>query len=258
MPEIQETAGQAAGPGRWEGITAFQLKCLAMALMLCDHMWYTLFPDQLWMTGIGRIAFPIFAFQAAEGFKHTHDRRAYLKRMLVFAAASEVPFNLMAYGSPVYPFHQNVMVTLAISLVCMGALERARAKGTAAYGAALATMIPAGFAAGFLAFSDYQGYGVLTVLAFHLFHGKRHGWAGELAALSIINWVMLGGLVYKVPLLGHELMIPEQGLAVLALIPIWLYRGRQGRHGKAVQYGCYAFYPAHMLALHAASVLLNG
>ena len=45
--------------------------------------------------------------------------------------------------------------------------------------------------------------------------------------------------------LGDE----EQGLALLALIPIWLYNGRQGAHNKAIQYACYAFYPAHMLIL---------
>ena len=46
-------------------------------------------------------------------------------------------------------------------------------------------------------------------------------------------------------MLGDE----EQGLALLALIPIWLYNGRQGAHNKTIQYACYAFYPAHMLIL---------
>ena len=38
-------------------------------------------------------------------------------------------------------------------------------------------------------------------------------------------------------------------LALLALVPIWLYRGRQGHHSKPFQYACYAFYPVHMLVL---------
>ena len=38
-------------------------------------------------------------------------------------------------------------------------------------------------------------------------------------------------------------------LGVLALLFIWLYRGRQGPHSKAVQYACYAFYPVHLLIL---------
>lgn len=36
---------------------------------------------------------------------------------------------------------------------------------------------------------------------------------------------------------------------MLALIPIWLYNGRQGPHNRLVQYACYAFYPLHILVL---------
>lgn len=58
-----------------------------------------------------------------------------------------------------------------------------------------------------------------------------------------------GGLLYPVHIFGMEFEICQQGLALLALIPIWLYRGRQGYHSKPFQYACYAFYPVHMLIL---------
>ncbi len=61
---------------------------------------------------------------------------------------------------------------------------------------------------------------------------------------------MIGGLVYEAPLTGRTLVVPEQGLAVPALIPIWLYNGRQGPHSKRIRYACYAFYPVHMLVLY--------
>ena len=38
-------------------------------------------------------------------------------------------------------------------------------------------------------------------------------------------------------------------LPLLALIPIWLYRGRKGYSARWFQYLCYGFYPAHMLLL---------
>ena len=41
----------------------------------------------------------------------------------------------------------------------------------------------------------------------------------------------------------------RQGFALLALIPIWLYRGRQGLHSRGFKLFCYAFYPGHMLVL---------
>ena len=37
--------------------------------------------------------------------------------------------------------------------------------------------------------------------------------------------------------------------AVLALLPIWLYNGEQGPYNKTIRRLCYAFYPAHILAL---------
>ena len=61
------------------------LHILAMILMLCDHSWAMLFPAQEWLTCVGRIAFPIFAFLIAEGYVHTRDFRKYLLRM--FAGA---------------------------------------------------------------------------------------------------------------------------------------------------------------------------
>ena len=44
-----------------KGMSSFALHILAMTLMLCDHMWATLFPAQEWLTCIGRMAFPIRA-----------------------------------------------------------------------------------------------------------------------------------------------------------------------------------------------------
>jgi hypothetical protein len=60
---------------------------------------------------------------------------------------------------------------------------------------------------------------------------------------------MLGGLSYEIPIGGDAFFLPRQGFALLALIPIWLYRGKQGYHSKALQYTYYAFYPAHLLIL---------
>ena len=109
-------------------LNSLTLKLLAMALMLCDHLWATVLPGWMWLTDIGRIAFPIFAFQVAEGFQRTHDRKKYLLRMLVFALISEIPFNYLYYSSPVFPFHQNVMFTFFIALLLMLGLERLRGK----------------------------------------------------------------------------------------------------------------------------------
>ena len=97
---------------------------------------------------------------------------------------------------------------------------------------------------------DYYGTGVLTIFIFYFFRGRKW-WclAGQLLALYWVNVQLLGGLLYPVHIFGMEFEICQQGLALLALLPIWLYRGRQGYHSKPFQYACYAFYPVHMLIL---------
>ena len=207
-----------------------------MTFMLMDHLWATLLSSQMWLTHVGRLAFPIFAFLAVEGYFHTRSFKRYALRMLLFAVLSEVPFDLMYGGTVFYPVHQNVIWTLLLGLLGIRLT--------------CAAVVVLGFALGTLGMVDYYGAGVLMVFAFYFFR-ERKWWCllGQLAALYWLNVVVLGGQMYPVTLFGREIELCEQGLALLALVPIWLYRGRQGHHSKAFQYACYAFYPAHMLVL---------
>ena len=231
-------------------LTSAALHVLAMAFMLCDHIWGVFLVGHEWLTCIGRLAFPAFAFMIVEGYYHTSDLRRYLRRLLVGALISEIPFNLMR-GGIFYPVHQNVLWTFLIGLLCITLIERVKEKGkrwlTGVVGAAVAVL---GFLLGYMTMADYYGPGVLTVLTFYLFRGRtwRH-LAGQFLCLYYLNVELLGGYGYVFPLFGQEFFLVQQSLALLALIPIWLYRGEQGYHSKGFQCFCYAFYPAHMLAL---------
>ena len=232
-------------------LSASALHLLAMAFMLMDHLWATFLPAQAWLTHVGRLAFPIFAFLAVEGYFHTHSFKRYALRMLLFAVISEVPFDLMYGGTVFYPVHQNVIWTLLFGLLGIRAMEAVRAKGKRwLYLLTCAAVTALGYVIGMLTMVDYYGAGVLTVFAFYFFRG-RSWWCllGQIAALYWLNVELLGGQLYPVTLLGHELELCEQGLALLALVPIWSYRGRQGYHNRPYQFACYAFYPAHMLVL---------
>ena len=240
-------------------LTAAVLHIIAMTLMLMDHLWATLLPAREWLTCAGRVAFPIFAFMAVEGYFHTRSFKKYILRMLLFAVLSEIPFDLMYGGTWFYPVHQNVLWTFLLGLLGVWLMEQVRKKGkTWMYLLVWVLVVPAGLVLGTLCMVDYYGVGVLTVFVFYFLHGRKW-WCflGQLAALYWLNVELLGGLMYPVQLFGMEFELCQQGLALLALIPIWLYRGRQGYHSKPFQYLCYAFYPVHMLLLVVVLNFIN-
>lgn len=240
-------------------LTAAVLHIIAMTLMLMDHLWATLLPAKEWLTCAGRVAFPIFAFMAVEGYFHTRSFKKYILRMLMFAVLSEIPFDLMYGGTWFYPVHQNVLWTFLLSLLGVWLMEQVRKKGkTWMYLLVCVLVVLAGLVLGTLCMVDYYGAGVLTVFVFYFLHGRKW-WCflGQLAALYWLNVELLGGLMYPVQLFGMEFELCQQGLALLALIPIWLYRGRQGYHSKPFQYLCYVFYPVHMLLLVVVLNFIN-
>jgi hypothetical protein len=218
--------------------------------MLLDHLWATVVPGNEWMTCVGRLAFPIFAFLLAEGFFHTRSRSKYAWRLLIFALISEIPFNLMCGGRIFFPIHQNVLWTFLMSFGLM--VWNEKAKDAAPWRRALrfAATFLTGLLVGTLTMVDYYGFGIAMVLVFYLFRGNtwRHR-LGQAVMLWWINSSLMGGLVYEYEFLGKVWVLHQQSFAVLALIPIWLYRGRQGHKSKAFQYFCYGFYPVHMLIL---------
>lgn len=229
------------------GLTAFSLRCIAMGLMLLDHMWATVVPGNDWMNYLGRLAFPIFAFQIAEGYRHTRNFRRYCQRLLIFALVSEIPFNLMVSGSPVYPFHQNVLFTFLLGLAAIHTLDGLRRDDAlrprlTAIGKLFGILLAA-----VLGFPDYGMLGVLTVVMFYLLRDVPHVKLCQFLAMLLIHGFGYDG--QTIPLLGGAVQFPVQAFAVFALIPIWLYNGRRGPGGKWVQLAFYAFYPAHMLIL---------
>lgn len=238
-------------------VTSFVLHILAMAFMLCDHLWGTVVPGNDWLTCVGRITFPIFAFLIVEGYFHTKDRKAYVKRLLIFALISEVPFNLMM-GGIFNPAHQNVLWTFLIGIGLIRLIEKGKEKRTVRMWLLVGGGILLGCVVALLGMVDYMHFGVLMVLVFYLFRGRRWWcYLGQLVCLWVINLELMGGLVYPFELFGREWLFPRQGFALLALIPIWLYRGKQGPYNQTLKYIYYGFYPVHILILGLLGIILH-
>jgi len=249
------------GMSPWKGsslvsLSSSALKILAATLMLLDHLWATVVPGNDWMTYIGRLAFPIFAFQLVEGYFHTSDKKRYQKRLLIAALLSEIPFNLLMISSPIFPFHQNVIFTLLLGLWAIDGLDRLRREKTKKAIARGLLRLAACSVLAVLGFVDYGFTGLMTILVFYIFRGFPLAWLGQFAGMVLLHIVFFEGQMLSFSFGNTVLEFPVQGFAVLALIPIWLYSGKKGRGGKALQYGTYFFYPTHMLILYLLRTFL--
>ncbi len=233
---------------KWHCLNSTHLKIIAMISMFIDHLGKTILYDQEWMSCVGRIAFPIFAFQIAEGYNHTRDFKKYLKRMFIYALISEIPYNVMA-GGLINPTGQNVMFTFCIALVVIRLIDNSWKKNKVlgiAVGIA-ATFV--GYILGFLFMTDYMGYGVLTVVVLWILGKIKFSRILQFLAIIYINWEMIAGLNLVWTINGKEVWVPVQAFAILAMIPIAMYNGKKGQGGTRFQHAVYIFYPVHMLIL---------
>lgn len=219
-------------------MSSFVLRIIALVTMIIDHTGAVLFPDQVWLRCIGRIAFPLYIFLIAQGCKHTRSMEKYMLRLLVFAVVSEIPYDL-AVGTPsaLWNFaQQNVFWTLLFGVAALWACRFLEKKGVPAYLSWL-VVLPIAFGADLL-HTDYSSLGVLAVFATARMNNKYLQWLC-LAAFIVIqyysNWIVL--------LSG-----------ALALIPIILYNGQPGP--RKLKFAFYAAYPAHLLILAALAAIL--
>ena len=229
-------------------MSSFALHIIAMIFMLCDHMWATIL-DYEWLTCIGRIAFPIFAFLITEGYIHTSNINKYIKRMVIFAIITEIPFNLMVSASPIYPFHQNVLWTFVISLLTLKYLNFDNVKNS--FKSILIILLAIIIAT--VTMCDYFGAGVMMVVGFYIFRKSKFL---QLLMMIYVNMILIQGYSYPIDIAGYTYYFPQQGFAILSLIFIWLYNGKQGYHAKWFKIFCYAFYPLHMLILYILTIVL--
>ena len=229
-------------------MSSFALHIIAMIFMLCDHMWATIL-DYEWLTCIGRIAFPIFAFLITEGYIHTSNINKYIKRMVIFAIITEIPFNLMVSASPIYPFHQNVLWTFVISLLTLKYLNFDNTKNI--FKSILIIILAIIIAT--ITMCDYFGAGVMMVVGFYIFRKSK---LLQLLMMIYVNMILIQGYSYPIDIAGYTYYFPQQGFAIVSLIFIWLYNGKQGYHAKWFKIFCYAFYPLHMLILYILTIVL--
>lgn len=218
------------------GLTGNMLKLLAMLTMTIDHIGVILLPQYRILRIIGRLAMPIYAFMIAEGCHYTHDRRAYLLRLLGLALLCQV-----VYAAVDRSLYQCILVTFSLSVGLICAVGNARKKKTpgsilAAVGLAAAVYFlcekMSSFVPGFHV--DYGFWGVMLPVI--VYFGGRNIGAFTLGTLLLC-------LSY-----GHT-----QWWAMLTVPLLALYNGQRGklRLGRLF----YLYYPAHLVVLYGLSYL---
>ena len=205
-------------------LSGSSLKVIAMVTMVIDHT-ACYFISGGWeyecMRGIGRIAFPIFAFLIAEGYRHTRRKWDYGRNLLIFAFISEIPWMLLHTDGS-----HNVLFTLLAGLCCIAILDKLESHKILP----LLVVLVITLAISALN-TDYGIQGVALVMMFCLFKDKP-----------------LLQLLFALPLFYdfHPLGI----LASLGIIN--LYNGERGFiKGAYSKFLFYAFYPCHLMVIWA-------
>ena len=201
--------------------------------MFLDHLSYALPSRQTWLNFLGRIAFPLFAFQLTEGYTHTRDFNKYALRLAIFAILSQYPFSLLMRMTGGSQATLNIFFTLLIGLLAIRAYDVLPCKVAVAAGVLIASEVAT------LIHTDYGQWGVLLIFALYITRENRfsQGCAMLLMVLLRYGFDILNTGVFNWFALG----------VMLSYIFILLYNGERG---IKVKYLLYAFYPLHIFLLY--------
>ena len=150
------------------------------------------------------------------------DSKAYLKRLILFAFISEIPFDLAFRGSLFSMELQNVFWTLAFGLGTLMLYENYRMP----YWKKMLGMFSCFFLP-MVYHTDYSVYGVATIFAMYYFRK-------EPIIACMAGYIML------------LLQNPIEVWAVFGFLIILFYNGQRGRGRK---WFTYWYYPGHLLLL---------
>ncbi len=211
-------------------MSAFGLRVVAIITMTVDHIGLFLLGNNLVCRIVGRIAFPIYAFLIANGYRHTKDLKRYTIRLAVLALVSQVPFLLVHRILEPHFWGLNIFFTLLLGLFAIWSFDRAK-KNPVMLVFAVVLMI-----LGELVRVDYGWRGVALILACHVFFERK-----ALLFLTV-------GLILISPNIGLTKGIDIGFLGLFAMLFIGIYNGKPG--AKVWQSWFYWYYPVHLLILY--------
>ena len=149
-----------------------------------------------------------------------------------------------------FPFHQNVMFTLLLGLLCINEIDKIKKNKEIKSRFKSILIITVLLLVSIIGFVDYGLTGVLTMIVFYLFRNFKCAWICQLISLILLYIIFFKGQSVVLNIFDFEYYLPLQSIGIPSLIPIWLYNGERGIKCKKLQYMFYWFYPVHMLVIY--------
>ena len=262
-------------------LSTFWLKIIGMFSMIIDHIGvfyerdYMHIPSynvdiQIALRGIGRLSFIIFAFLTVEGVLHSRKPLLYLSKLLALSLIVDLSYLIISRE-----YIGNPITTLFIGGLIVYLLNKKE------WYYKLLSLLPIAYTL-LITFEviplrmDYALYGVITIVLFYFsklisnfvlkivssnygldentFMNSPLKKTLDGAVLSIL-FISYSLIVYFVnpiwngtPIFSDMMYI--QIYSIFALIPIILYNGKRGYDKPWFKYGCYAFYPIHIIIIY--------
>jgi hypothetical protein len=266
------------------------LKIIAIVTMLVDHIGVLFFPDIMGFRTVGRIAFPIFAFFLANGFRYSSNRLNYLKRLGIVALISQVPYMFLNLDFTFNYYGYNVIFLFMYGIGMLYIYEQMiEAKENFRYvlfqlyllvllfiiclPGWISLVIP-GF------YLSYGSYGLVLILLFYTLYDKPLQLLIIYPFFSFLFAYLQGvqilyetfdisylDTLFNVPLVLHNILNAGGGLwsldgfffqsrSILGVIAVVIFALFEYRI-KLPRYLLYIFYPAHITILVLLKVILS-
>lgn len=219
-------------------LSSFALRFLALLCMATDHAGLALFPNIGAFRCVGRLSFPLFCFLLTQGFLHSRDLRAYMRRLMLLAILSEIPFDLLTFGRISSGVEQNAVFSLLLGLF---ALHGARALKKRPLHIAVYAFILCLIA--MIARVSFGWLGVMLCLCFYYFRNRKL----PMAACAAIILLMYSLSLYLSGVTQSWVLVSL--CALLSLPVILLYSKKRGPRAPLLTFLFYAAYPLHLLLL---------
>ena len=202
--------------------------------MMCDHTSNVFIGSFSYLNLIGRIAFPIFAFQLVVVYTHT------IIRLIMFAFISQIPFMLFL-STYTNEFLLNIFFTFLFGILAIYIYDKLKDKKYGKLMGVLSVILIAIIA--YFIKVDYGAFGIILIFIFYLLKNNK-----PLMCISFYILCFIKYLIYTLtnPTLNiYYLLIYT--CTFLSIIFILLYNGKQG---EKIKYFFYIFYPLHLIILY--------